>query len=379
MKNPVSVKFRYGFFYAKLVRFLLKETGKFLKLTKMKSKIYNVIISFLFTVGLISCSSSGTDLHQNITGKAGELVVVMSKDSWDGAPGKLVRETLAQPQLALPQDEPIFNLINIPHKAFTSIFQSTRNIIQTSISSNVDKTGITFNDDIWAYPQATVQINAKNQEQFIQIFDENKNKIVSYFLQAERERLTMSYDKYYEKTVYNVLDKDFNLTMKVPPGFIIADQKKDFIWFKYETPEISQGIILYDFPYVSDSAFQVGYQLRMRDSILEANVPGPTDGSYMTTERRIDQINNFFEHNGNYASLMRGLWKVQNNFMGGPYVSLAELDASEQRVVVAFGYVYAPSKKKRNLLNQVQAMLYSIKFNNQTENDKINSQVKMGN
>jgi hypothetical protein len=327
----------------------------------------------------MSCSNSGTNLHNNISGKAGEMVVVMSKESWNNSPGKLIRETLAQPQLALPQDEPIFDLINVPHEAFTNIFQSARNILQTSISSNVDKEGVTFKDDIWAYPQATVQIKAKNQEQFMKLFEENKNKIVSYFLQAERERLTMNYEKYYEKTVYNVLDKDFDLTMNVPPGFVIADQKKDYIWFKYETPEISQGIILYDFPYVSDSAFQVGYQLKVRDSVLKANVPGPTDGSYMTTERRINQVNNFFEHNRNYASLMRGLWKVQNDFMGGPYVSLAELDASEQRVVVAFGYVYAPSKKKRNLLNQVQAMLYTMKFNNQEENDKINSQVKMGN
>lgn len=345
----------------------------------MKSRIYNLLISFLLIIGLISCSNSGTNLHKNITGRAGELVVVMTKELWDGAPGKLVRETMAQPQLALPQEEPIFDLINIPHEAFTSIFKSARNIIQVRISSDVNKEGVIFLDDPWAYPQATVQIKAKNSGQFVNLFNENKNKIVSYFLKAERERLTMNYDKYYEKTVYNVLDKDFNLTMKVPPGFIIADQKKDYIWFKYETPEISQGIILYDFPYVSDSAFQVGYQLRVRDSILEANVPGPTEGSYMTTERRVSQINNIFEHNGNYASEMRGLWKVQNDFMGGPYVSLAELDASEQRVVVAFGYVYAPSKDKRNLLNQIQAMVYSMKFNNQAKNDKINSQARMGN
>lgn len=345
----------------------------------MKSKIYTPIVSFLLMLGMISCSSNGTERYNNVTGKAGEMVVVMSKELWNSEPGKLVRETLAQPQLALPQDEPIFDLINIPHAAFTSVFQSTRNVLLTSISQNVDKEGISFNDDIWAYPQSTVQITAKTPEKFVELFNANKDKIVSYFIKAERERLTMSYDKFYEKTVYNVLNKDFNLTMKVPPGFVIADQKKDFIWFRYETPDISQGIILYDFPYVSDSAFQVGYQLRVRDSLFRANIPGPTDGSYMTTETRVNQVNNFFKHNKNYASLMRGLWKVQNDFMGGPYVSLAELDASEQRVVVAFGYVYAPSRKKRNLLNQVEAMIYSMKFNNQAENDKINSQAKMGN
>ena len=60
---------------------------------------------------------------------------------------------------------------------------------------------------------------------------------------------------------------------------------------------------------------------------------------------------------------MRGLWRVENDFMGGPYISLAVLDDENQRVVVAFGYVFAPSKNKRNFLSQVQAMVYSLKLN----------------
>lgn len=58
---------------------------------------------------------------------------------------------------------------------------------------------------------------------------------------------------------------------------------------------------------------------------------------------------------------------------------LAELDACRKRVVVVDGYVYAPSKEKRNLLRQVEAMVYSLRFKDQEKNDKINSQIKMGN
>lgn len=342
-------------------------------------QIYNLLFLFFAVVALVSCTSESTQMHKNITGKAGEMIVVISNDSWEGAPGKLIKETLAQSHVGLPQDEPLFDLIDVPHAAFKSIFQSTRNIIQTSISGNIESVGVTFKDDVWAYPQATVQIKAKNAVQFAEIFNDNREKILSYFISAEKERLSMNYKKFYEKGVYNVLEKDFGITMKVPPGFVIAEQKKDFIWYKYETPEISQGIVLYSFPYVSDSAFTVNYALPIRDSILKSNVPGPTKGSYMSTEKRFAQIYNIFEHNGNYASEMRGLWRVKNDFMGGPYVELAELDATNQRVVAAFGYVYAPSKNKRNFLRQVEAMIYSMKFNNQAENDKINSQVKMGN
>ena len=198
---------------------------------------------------------------------------------------------------------------------------------------------------------------------------------MSYFRSAEKERMTMNYSKYYEKAVYNVLDKDFGVTMKVPPGFVIASQKKDFVWYRYDTPEIEQGIIVYTIPYVSDTTFTVNYLVNLNDSILKENVPGPTNGSYPTIEKRIDQVFNVFKHNGNYAAEMRGLWSTVNDFMGGAYVSLAELDLVKQRVIVVYGYVYAPSKDKRNLINQVEAMIYSLKLNTQPENDKLNNQM----
>lgn len=341
----------------------------------MKLKVLFRIFSLLMFTTLVSCNNSGnTGLSKNVTGRAGELIVVISEEAWEGKPGKLLRETLAQEHLALPQDEPLFDLVKVQHEGFKSIFKTTRNIVQTRISSNVDSAKVTFQDNVWASPQATVIIQAKNENEFEKLLKENQDRILSYFLKAEKDRLTQNYQKYYERGIYNVLNENFGVIMNIAPGFQIADEKKDFIWLRYETPEISQGIVLYTFPYVSDSAFMVDYQLKVRDSILRAHVPGPTTGSFMATERRIEQINNFREHNGNYAAEMRGLWRVVNDFMGGPYISLAVLDAANQRVIVAFGYVYAPSKDKRNLLRQVEAMVYSLKLNNQKENDKLNQQ-----
>lgn len=344
---------------------------QFQSATIMKPKISYTFFLLAAALVLFSCQNGGGGLQKNVTGKAGDLIVVASEETWEENPGQLIRETFSQEHVALPQDEPLFDVIKVPRSGFKEIFKSTRNILQVSVSPNIDSAGITFKDDVWAYPQATVTIRAKNAEQFEEIFNENKNKILSYFLRAEQERLTMNYRKYYEKGIYNVLKKDFGVNMRVPPGFVIAEQKEDFIWLKYETPEISQGIVLYSFPYVSDSAFTEDYLLRVRDSILRANIPGPTEGSYMATERRIDQIQNIIRHNGNYASEMRGLWRVKNDFMGGPYISLAMLDEENQRVVVAYGYVFAPSKDKRNFLRQVQAMIYSLELADKKKNDEI--------
>lgn len=340
----------------------------------MKIKFNHFLAFSLALVFLVSCSSDSSHMKKNITGRAGELVVVISKKSWEGRPGKIVREGLAQSHVGLPQDEPLFDVIDVPHAAFKDIFKSTRNIVQTSISSTIENPGVTFKDDVWAYPQATVQIKAKNAEQFEQLWNDNRDKILSYFLLAEKERVIMNYKKIYEKGVYNVLSKDFGVTMKVSPGFRVMEQKKDFLWIQYDTPQIFQGIVIYSHPYVSDSAFTVNYQLPIRDSLLKAYVPGPTDGSYMSTEKRFEQTHNVFQHNGNYASEMRGLWRVENDFMGGPYIAISELDAANQRVITAFAFVYAPSKDKRNYLRQLEGMIYSLKLNNQADNDKLNKQ-----
>jgi hypothetical protein len=345
----------------------------------MKSLISNLlgVIVVLFT--LQSCKNDAPVLHTNISGKANDLLVVISEDSWKSKPGELIKQTFAQFQYGLPQEESLFDIINIPPAAFKNIFKSNRNILQVTISSTVTNPEVLIKDNAWAYPQAVVEINAQNTEQFEKLFNENNAKLLSYFLNAERKRITANYEKYYEKAVYNILDKNMGVTMKVPPGFVAAIQKEDFAWFRYETPEISQAIIVYTFPYTSDSTFTESYLNAKRDSVLKQYISSTAPGSYMTTEKRLPSLFRVTEHNKNYAAETRGLWILENDFMGGPYIALDELDAVNQRVVSVFGYVYAPSKDKRNYLQQVESMVYSLKMNKQAENDKINSQVKMGN
>lgn len=63
-----------------------------------------------------------------------------------------------------------------------------------------------------------------------------------------------------------------------------------------------------------------------------------------------------------YAVMMRGLWTVVNDFMGGPFVLNVVLDKENDRVVYMMGYVYAPDDKKRNMVRQVEAIVFSAGF-----------------
>lgn len=344
----------------------------------MKRVASKVLLLIMMIVFFSSCHNDQA-LMKNITGKAGEMVIVIPKETWTGAPGKIIREILAQPQLALPQNEPIFDLIDVPPSAFKDIFKSTRNITTVRISSTIEESSVEFKNDVWAHPQAVVNINAKSQEDFEKIFLEKSDKIVAFFLKAERDRQLANYAEYSDRAVYNVLLKNFNIKLNAPPGFNIAKKTDDFAWIRYETPDISQWIMVFSYKYESDSTFTPNFLVAKTDEFLKKYVPGPREGSYMALERRIDPVFNIFEQKGNYAAEMRGLWKVENDYMGGPYVSITALDASKNRVVTVMGSVYAPRFDKRNYLRQVEAIIYSMEFPHQQKNDKIKSEIESGN
>ena len=63
-----------------------------------------------------------------------------------------------------------------------------------------------------------------------------------------------------------------------------------------------------------------------------------------------------------YAKEMRGMWKVYNNYMGGPFVSYTFADKRTGQLVTVEGFYYEPNQKKRNALLQLESIAYSLKF-----------------
>lgn len=338
-----------------------------------------ILLTFISISLVLSSCKDDTKLMKKITGKAGEVVVVIPKESWDSSVGESIQKTLAQAQLSLPQEEPLFDLINVPPAAFKDIFKSSRNIINVRISPTIDTAKVEFKKDIWAWPQAVVNISAKSNEDFDTIFKKNSDKIVAYLLKAERDRLKMNYKKYNNKEVEAAVEKNVKVDVSVPVGYKVANQGPNFTWARYDAPEVIQGIAFYSFPYVSDSTFTASYLEQKRDSILGKYIEGQSPGTYMVSEHRVDPTSTIFHYKNNYAVETRGLWRIENDFMGGPYISLAVLDAANNRVVVAEGFVYAPRYNKRNYLRQVEAIVYSLALPDQAKNDKIQSQINMGN
>ena len=104
----------------------------------------------------VSCESNGKALLPNVSGKAGEVIVVIDRDGWEGNLGNEVRGLLARDCEFLPQREPLYSLVNLAPGSFSDMFKYHRNIVIFNIDTTVQKQGVVYRTNVWAKPQCVI-------------------------------------------------------------------------------------------------------------------------------------------------------------------------------------------------------------------------------
>jgi len=63
-----------------------------------------------------------------------------------------------------------------------------------------------------------------------------------------------------------------------------------------------------------------------------------------------------------YSALeIKGIWKMQNDFMGGPFVAHYLHDTVHQKVIAIEGFLFNPGFNKRDRMQLLQLVLESAK------------------
>lgn len=320
--------------------------------------------SFLLLVLLlIACKDKSSGFKHNVAGKAGELLIVMDDKIKKSEAGKVLQRAMIQTYLGLPQDEPHFDILVTPHRGFSSHMKTFRNLVVTEISPKVKADTIRYYKDMWASPQSSVRITAKDTATLRRLVENNELRLLSFFNKAERDRNIAYYKSYPNPEAIEELKKRWKIKMNVPTNLKKRNTGKSITWLGENTDWGNHGMLIYEYPYIGEGTFSKEYLLNKRDSILHKNVPGPSEGSYMTTEHGFPIIYKQTEINDVPTVELRGLWKVQNDMMGGPFILQAHHDVKNKRVVVTEGFVYAPEKPdKREKIRQLEALMYTFQL-----------------
>ena len=120
-----------------------------------------------------------------------------------------------------------------------------------------------------------------------------------------------------------------------------------------------QDVLIYSYPATGEGDFDKAEIIRRRNEMARTNVPGMYDNTWMTTSEGFPVSIEYLGYRGRRFVQTRGYWEVENDYMGGPFVSHSFYSPDGSRIIVAEAFVYSPRFDKRQYLRQVESILYS--------------------
>jgi len=297
----------------------------------------------------------------NITGAAGEVLVVIDNFNWDNAAGELLQDILKEEYPGLPQSEPIFDVIQISRGSFDNIYQFHRSIVLVTIESGLEPR-LRFRENVWARPQILVQLEAPNTTALTELIRDNDRRIQSFLVQYDRNRLMDSYRDSKDPIIQKEIADHHQVRLAIPRGYNMDFSKEEYTSVSIEASDLSQVIQVYDYPAGGPDDLSTRKLTERRNEFTKKYVIGPREGSYMQISPLYEPIAFELNKDGMEVVELRGLWELENGYMGGPFISHSAYDEKRGRIVTVDGYVYFPNQKKRTKLKQLEAIIYSMEI-----------------
>lgn len=294
-----------------------------------------LFVVFVAMLMLLGCKNSIT--HLASYGKAYEVVVINDIDS-------LLYNTLSVPMKGLPQIEPTFDVVEITSDKLKGDSKLVRNIVVLTIDKRQKRVDISSKQNVYAQPQVIINIVAPSQSSLQIFLKKYGNELRNYLIKTEMHRAQGDIARQINVKAASTIYKMFGIRMQVPPELTTSKVGKNFLWLSNNASSGMVNLCIY--------SIGKGKFTQERDSVMRKNILGEQKGMYMRTASIVSMVH------GKYSSVtIRGLWEMQNDAMGGPFV--AYWKPNGKRIVVTEVFVYAPETKKRNLVRRLEAVLYT--------------------
>lgn len=304
-------------------------------------------------------------MKKGSSGKTLELLVVADRNVYTGSTLQLIDSLFARPQDGLNQVEPLFDVVNIPISSFENadMFRSHRNVLICDVDS-ANRNKVYKHVDRFAEPQIVYDFAAHDRAALDSMLRHFYPAVLRDLYDMEYRRIARVYTKEINADVMQSIRKQFGFSLTIPADYTIAPPVTgDFMWIRKETKDISFDILIQVLPYTTQKQMEEASVLNRVDSVMKQHVPGPADGSYIGTDRRLPFYTHTTQMGGQYAVETRGVYRCFGDFYSGPFVSYAVLMPDKKQMVLLTAFLYSPRKDKRDLLMQVEGICHTLTFN----------------
>lgn len=321
-----------------------------------------ITLLFLIAVTFLSCqdnSKEAQSLLSESNGKINNVSIIIDDALWNGQIGDSIRKKFAAPVDGLPQEEPLFTLNQYPTKVFEGFVRKSRNVL---IVKKGNKTGFSSKKQVYAKPQNVCFISGKTTEDILRILEEKAPEIIQTIKSSEIIENQVRLKKSLVSDAR--VQKMFNVSLAIGFGYKYDMVRENFIWLRKEFTSGYNSLLVYQVPIekVEKDTAIISNIIAMRDEIGKANIHGTLPNTWMITEAAYAPY--LFETTvaGKNTYLTKGTWELKNDFMAGPFVNYAIKDPKNNRYLILEGFTYNPSKSKRDLVFELEAIIQSVTF-----------------
>lgn len=275
---------------------------------------------------------------------------------WEGEVGQVVREVYAYPAEGLPQEEPLFDLNQIPPEVFSGFARSGRNVMWVGLSA---QTQIRMDKDYYARPQTLAVFSAPHKDALIESLISQASTVIERFKAQDRqERLRRIKKSTFDQ---HGLESQFGLHMTMPSSYRVVKRESQALWLQRETQKGHINLLVYTTQYDPEiiATNNLSKAVNLRDSIGKAFVPGRLPNTYMITEAAYEPYVYRTQFGDKSALEIRGTWEVKGDFMAGPFLQYIVADKEKDQNLVMEGFVFAPSAAKRDYVFEAETILRS--------------------
>ena len=368
---------------------------------KKTIRLFLFITSLVLIISAITCkndqdkdlkspSSKKRTLLPSSTSRLDEIVVVTEEDLWWGDVGDTLRHMLMKDFGILPQAEVMFDLRHVEGRAFAGLLRRGSTIL---IAGTSDTENPTFNlisnklnrledldkgrpnyftiSNIWAEPQQVIYIHAPTKKELINRIISRKKDLIAQIYEVEDQKANNNnYIPGVSKGLTKWMKAQFGLKFKVPATYLDALKKDNFIWLRFDNhaAEEVSNVLITTIPYPDQNAtsglenMNQSFAIAMRDSMgrsVKSEVEGARMVSYDTVLPFVTDTLRW-KSKGAITLKTYGLWKMKNDFMGGPFVNYLIDDTANKRLISIDGFIYAPKHKKRPLMRKIEILIERI-------------------
>ncbi|MEQ9187799.1 MAG: DUF4837 family protein [Cryomorphaceae bacterium] len=321
-------------------------------------------VVFILCVVLSGCGeASRSNLLPGNSGNSGEVIVVAPSEVWSTSYADVIGNAMGETFYGLPQDELLLKRVELKEAGFNDMFRTHRNVLKIEIHPD-KKTSVQVRRDVYARQQLYILINLKSLEELPAVLEGRMGQILRLFHEAEITRL-ISRNKAFGQQKLNDQIKDLTgLGVIMQDKFQVAVESPGFLWLRLDQSKplggyqhsISQGVMIYSRPYTDTADFSDSSIYAWKSRINKAYVKGPKKSYMSISDRFLPPKSELITYQGLTAKEVRGLWRMEGYFMGGPFYALIFYNPANGLQYMVEGYAYAPQFDKAPLIREIEAI-----------------------